>query len=117
MQHETSITLTEVALQQQQLEKARAYLPADLQVDTLPIFLQHKYWDVLSRIHANSGQWQAAYQTGLSAYQARFALQAAQQQQRLDQLAKGFKTATTNGHTIRTEQSAAILAVESAGGH
>ncbi|MDZ7868685.1 MAG: hypothetical protein U5L02_05675 [Rheinheimera sp.] len=91
MQHETSIALTEVALQQQQLEKARAYLPADLQVDTLPVFLQRKYWDVLSQIHANSGQWQAAYQAALSAYQARFELEAAQQQQRLDQLAKGLK--------------------------
>ena len=91
MQHETSITLTEVALQQQQLEKARAYLPAGLQVNTLPVFLQYKYWDVLSRIHASSGQWQEAYQTALTAYQARFELQTVQQQQRLDQLAKGLK--------------------------
>lgn len=91
MQHETSISLTEVALQQQQLEKARAYLPKDVQVDQLAAFLQYKYWDVLARIYASSEEWQAAYQAGVTGHQARFEWQAEQQQQRLEQLTKGLQ--------------------------
>jgi len=91
MQHETSVALTEVALVQQQVAKARAYLPQDMQIEQQPVFLQRKYWDVLSRIHAISGEWQQAYQTALSAHQAQFDLQAGPQKDQLEQLSNALK--------------------------
>lgn len=86
MQNEISITLAEVALLQQQLAKARAYLPQELQIDQQPVFLQRKYWDILSRIHASSGEWQQAYQAALAAGKAQFEIHANQQRQQLEQL-------------------------------
>ncbi len=86
MQHETSVALTEIALQQQQLAKARAYLPQNLQIEQQPVFLQRKYWDALSRIHASSGEWQQAYQAAVAASKAQFEIQANQQRQHLGQL-------------------------------
>lgn len=88
MQHETSVALTEIALLQQQLEKARAYLPQNIQVETLPIFLQYKYWDAASRIDASTGAWQSAYQAAKKAQQVRFEMQSSTQQQQLAQLGK-----------------------------
>lgn len=86
MQHETSIALAEVALMQQQLTKARAYLPQDLQIDQQPVFLQRKYWDILSRIQASTGEWQQAYQAAVAASKAQFEIQSNQQRQHLGQL-------------------------------
>lgn len=86
MQNEISITLAEVALLQQQLAKARAYLPQELQIDQQPVFLQRKYWDILSRIHASSGEWQQAYQAAIAAGKAQFEIHANQQRQQLEQL-------------------------------
>lgn len=86
MQYETSITLAEVALIQNQLAKARAYLQQDLHIEQQPVFLQRKYWDILSRIHASNGEWQQAYQAALAASKAQFEIQANQQRQHLGQL-------------------------------
>ncbi len=99
MQHETSVALTEVALQQQQLAKARAYLPQDLQIDQQPVFLQRKYWDVLSRIHASSGEWQQAYQAAVAASKAQFEIQANQQRQQLQQLSADLQQQQQLQHT------------------
>lgn len=86
MQHETSIALAEVALMQQQLAKARAYLPQNLKIEQQPVFLQRKYWDILSRIQASNGEWQPAYQAAVAASKAQFEIQANQQRQHLGQL-------------------------------
>lgn len=90
-QLETAIALADVALQQQQPAKAVAYLPKTLAVDTLPVYLQHKYWDLLARTRAGNGEWQTAYQAALAAHQARFELQTAQEKQRLDHLRQSLQ--------------------------
>jgi hypothetical protein len=95
MQYETSIALAEVALLRQQLTKARAYLPTDFKIDQQPLFLQRKYWDVLSRIHASSGEWQQAYQAAVAVSQVQFESQANQQQQQLGQLSSDLQQKQT----------------------
>lgn len=91
MQYETAVTLAEVALQQEQIDKARTYLPQDMNIDNQPVYLQRKYWDLMSRIYAKTGEWQLAYQAALSASAAQFKLQSNLQHQHLDQLSAGLQ--------------------------
>lgn len=83
MLNETKVALADVALMQQQVAKASTYLPQGIKIEQQPIFLQLKYWELLSQIHAENGEWQAAYQAATFARKAQFEQQSDTNKQQL----------------------------------
>ena len=86
MSTETALAQVDLALTQNQTDKAIAYFPKVNDFKSLPLFLQEEFLLKSAKVHALQQQWQQAYQQASLAYDVRFQLDSEQQKQFMDSL-------------------------------
>lgn len=86
MSTETALAQVDLALTQNQTDKAIAYFPKINDFKSLPLFLQEEFLLKSAKVHALQQQWQQAYQQASLAYDVRFQLDSEQQKQFMDSL-------------------------------
>ena len=90
-QLEVSLAIVEVALQQQDIAVALDTMPKETLLDNTPDYLQQRYWQIATKLHAATATWQQAFMASEKVTALQTTLLKNQQRYTLDLLNNSLK--------------------------